>query len=146
GILSALSARERTGRGQRVETSLLRGALALQAGVAIDYPSKPTLMRDNPTYRLYQAGDGGWFFLAVGNQTLWLTLCTALEREHLADAPRFASWLARLENNQALLPLIESKFRSQPRDHWLELLATHHISGAPGPDALEALAHPAVHP
>ena len=40
GILSALFARERTGRGQRVETSLLRGALALQAGVAIDYPDQ----------------------------------------------------------------------------------------------------------
>src|SRR5258706_11999097 len=125
GILSALFARERTGRGQRVETSLLRGALALQAGVAIDYPTKPTLMRDNPTYRLYQAGDSSWFFLAVGNQTFWLKLCKALELEHLADDPRFGSWLARLENNQALLPLIESKFKSRPRDHWLELLAQH---------------------
>jgi crotonobetainyl-CoA:carnitine CoA-transferase CaiB-like acyl-CoA transferase len=144
GILAALFARERTGRGQRVETSLLRGALALQAGVAIDYPSKPTLMRDNPTYRLYQAGDGGWFFLAVGNQTFWLKLCKALELEHLADDPRFGSWLARLENNQALLPLIESKFRSQPRDHWLELLAKHDIPAAPVQTVMEFMRHPAV--
>src|SRR5437870_3117158 len=66
-ILAALFTRERTGRGQRVETSLLRGVLALQSGVAVDYPGKPSLVRDNPTYRLYQAGDGQWFFLAVGN-------------------------------------------------------------------------------
>ena len=144
GIISALFARERTGRGQRVETSLLRGALALQAGVAIDYPSKPTLIRDNPTYRLYQAGDGGWFFLAVGNQTFWLKLCKALELEHLADDPRFGSWLARLENNQALLPLIESKFRSQPRDHWLDLLAKHDIPAAPVQTVMEFMQHPAV--
>ena len=144
GIISALFARERTGRGQRVETSLLRGALALQAGVAIDYPSKPTLIRDNPTYRLYQAGDGGWFFLAVGNQTFWLKLCKALELEHLADDPRFGSWLARLENNQALLPLIESKFRSKPRKHWLELLAKHDIPAAPVQTVMEFMRHPAV--
>ena len=144
GIISALFARERTGRGQRVETSLLRGALALQAGVAIDYPSKPTLIRDNPTYRLYQAGDGGWFFLAVGNQAFWLKLCKALELEHLADDPRFGSWLARLENNQALLPLIESKFRSKPREHWLELLARHDIPAAPVQTVMEFMRHPAV--
>jgi crotonobetainyl-CoA:carnitine CoA-transferase CaiB-like acyl-CoA transferase len=144
GIIAALFARERTGRGQRVETSLLRGALALQAGVAIDYPSKPTLIRDNPTYRLYQAGDGGWFFLAVGNQTFWLKLCKALELEHLADDPRFGSWLARLENNQALLPLIESKFRSKPREHWLELLAKHDIPAAPVQTVMEFMRHPAV--
>ena len=144
GIISALFARERTGRGQRVETSLLRGALALQAGVAIDYPSKPTLIRDNPTYRLYQAGDGGWFFLAVGNQTFWLKLCKALELEHLADDPRFGSWLARLENNQALLPLIEEKFRSKPREHWLELLAKHDIPAAPVQTVMDFMQHPAV--
>ena len=144
GIIAALFARERTGRGQRVETSLLRGALALQAGVAIDYPSKPTLIRDNPTYRLYQAGDGGWFFLAVGNQTFWLKLCKAVELEHLADDPRFGSWLARLENNQALLPLLEGKFRSRPREHWLELLAKHDIPAAPVQTVMEFMQHPAV--
>src|SRR4030095_9578115 len=124
-ILSALFARERTGRGQRVETSLLRGVLALQSGVAIDYPTKPTLIRDNPTYRLYQAGDQTWFFLAVGNQAFWVKLCKALELDHLAADPRFASWIARLENNQALLPLIEAKFRSKPRGEWLHTIAQH---------------------
>src|SRR5207247_234542 len=77
-IVAALFARERTGRGQRVETSLLRGVLALQSGVAVDYPGKPVLIRDNPTYRLYQTGDGQWFFLAVGNQSFWVKLCKAL--------------------------------------------------------------------
>src|SRR5438477_2591086 len=141
-ILAALFTRERTGRGQRVETSLLRGALALQAGVAIDYPTKPTLIRDNPTYRLYQAGDDAWFFLAVGNQAFWVKLCKALELEHLADDPRFASWLARLENNQALLPLVEAKFRSRARDYWLDLLAKHDIPAAPVQTVMEFMQHP----
>jgi crotonobetainyl-CoA:carnitine CoA-transferase CaiB-like acyl-CoA transferase len=143
-ILAALFARERTGRGQRVETSLLRGVMALQAGTAVDYPSKPTLIRDNPTYRLYQAGDGAWFFLAVGNQAFWTKLCQALALEHLADDPRFASWLLRLENNQALLPLLEATFRAQPRAHWLELLAAHDIPAAPVQTVAEFMDDPAV--
>jgi len=144
-ILAALFTRERTGRGQRVETSLLRGAMALQAGVAIDYPTKPTLIRDNPTYRLYQAGDGTWFFLAVGNQTFWVKLCKALDLEDLANDPRFASWLARLENNQALLPLIDAKFKSYTREHWLKLLAKHDIPAAPVQTVAEFMQNPAVH-
>jgi crotonobetainyl-CoA:carnitine CoA-transferase CaiB-like acyl-CoA transferase len=143
-ILAALFARERTGRGQRVETSLLRGVLALQAGIAVEYPSKPTLIRDNPTYRLYQAGDGAWFFLAVGNQAFWTKLCKALGLERLADDPRFASWLLRLENNQALLPLLEAKFKSEPRAHWLERLAANDIPAAPVQTVGEFMRHPAV--
>jgi crotonobetainyl-CoA:carnitine CoA-transferase CaiB-like acyl-CoA transferase len=144
GIIAALFARERTGRGQRIETSLLRGVLALQAGVAIDYPGKPTLMRDNPTYRLYQAGDGAWFFLAVGNQAFWVKLCKALELDSLADDARFASWLKRLENNQSLLPLIEARFKSEPREHWLTLLAQHDIPAAAVQTVAEFMEQPAV--
>ena len=143
-ILAALFARERTGRGQRVETSLLRGAFALQSGTALQYPSKPSILRDNPTYRLYQAGDGEWFFLAVGNQAFWVKLCKALDVEHLADDPRFASWLLRLDNNQALLPLIEAKFKSQPRSHWLAVLAANDIPAAPVQTIADFMDDPAV--
>ncbi|MGH7276722.1 MAG: CaiB/BaiF CoA transferase family protein [Candidatus Rokuibacteriota bacterium] len=143
-ILAALFARERNGRGQRVETSLLRGVMALQSGVAVDYPGKPTLIRDNPTYRLYQAADGEWFFLAVGNQAFWMKLCNALEMAHLADDPRFASWLLRLENNQALLPLMDAKFRSKPRAHWLEVLAKHDIPAAPVQTVAQFMDDPAA--
>ena len=89
-ILAALFVRERTGRGQRVETSLLHASLALQSGNTVQYAGKPTVFRENPTYRLYEAGDGEWFFLACGNQTFWVKLCTALGLEPLADDPRFA--------------------------------------------------------
>ena len=143
-ILAALFTRERTGRGQRVETSLLRGAMALQAGVAIDYATKPTLIRDNPTYRLYQAGDGTWFFLAVGNQTFWVKLTKALGLERVADDPRFGSWLLRIQNNADLLPILEARFREKPRTEWLELLAAHDIPAAPVQPLLDFFEDPAV--
>ena len=143
-ILAALFVRERTGRGQRVETSLLNASLALQSGNVVEYAGKESSFRDNPTYRLYQAGDGEWLFLACGNQSFWVKLCKALRCEPLADDPRFASWMLRLDNREALLPLIEGAFRSRPRDEWLAVLAEHDIPAAPVQSLAEFLRDPAV--
>ena len=143
-VLAALFARQRTGRGQRIETSLLRGVLALQSGIAIDYPGKPTLLRENPTYRLYQGSDGQWFFVACGNQSFWVKLCTALGMQEFSDDPRFASWLLRLKNNEALLPIIEKRFGEKPRAEWLEILAAHDIPSAPVKTIQEFMDDPGV--
>ncbi|HEV8639678.1 MAG TPA: CoA transferase [Methylomirabilota bacterium] len=143
-VLAALFVRERAGRGQRVETSLLHAAIALQSGNFVDYAGKQHIFRDNPTYRLYQAEDGQWFFLACGNQTFWVKLCAALGLAHLADDPRFASWLLRLDNREALLPLLEKTFASQPRSHWLQVLAAHDIPAAPVQTLLEFMDDPGV--
>jgi crotonobetainyl-CoA:carnitine CoA-transferase CaiB-like acyl-CoA transferase len=143
-VLAALFVRERSGRGQRIETSLLRGVLALQSGIAIDYPGKPTFIRENPTYRLYQGSDGQWFFVACGNQSFWVKLCTALGMQDFANDPRFASWLLRLQNNEALLPIIEKRFGEKPRAEWLEILAAHDIPAAPVKTIQEFMEDPAV--
>jgi crotonobetainyl-CoA:carnitine CoA-transferase CaiB-like acyl-CoA transferase len=143
-VLTALFARERTGEGQRVETSLVHGAAALQAGNFVDYPGKPVLSRDNPTYRLYQAGDGQWLFLACGNQSFWRKLCAALGTPELADDPRFASWTLRLDNAAALLPLFEARFRERARDEWLEVLRAHDIPAGPVQAIDDFRDHPVV--
>jgi crotonobetainyl-CoA:carnitine CoA-transferase CaiB-like acyl-CoA transferase len=143
-VLAALFVRERTGKGQRIETSLLRGVLALQSGIVLDYPTKPTLLRDNPTYRLYKGSDGQWFFVACGNQSFWAKLCKAMDMESFADDPRFGSWLLRLQNNQALLPILEKRFGEKTRDEWLAILAAHDIPAAPVKTVLEFMDDPAV--
>jgi crotonobetainyl-CoA:carnitine CoA-transferase CaiB-like acyl-CoA transferase len=143
-ILAGLFVRERTGRGQRVETSLLHASLALQSGNVVDYPGKQSLFRDNPTYRLYQAGDGQWFFLACGNQAFWVKLCAALDLGDLADDPRFASWLLRQDNREVLLPLLEKRFAAEPRAHWLSVLAAHDIPAAAVQTLKDFMDDPAV--
>lgn len=143
-ILAALYVRERTGRGQRVETSLLQGAMALQSGNYVDYPAKRSVFRDNPTYRLYQAGDDEWFFLACGNQAFWRKLCEALDLQSLADDPRFASWLLRMDHSADLLPLLEARFRTGTRAHWLAHLAAHDIPAAPVQTLMQFMDDPAV--
>ena len=143
-VLAALFARERTGKGQRVETSLLKAGLALQSGNVVDYPGREVVYRDTPTYRLYQAGDGQWFFLACGNQSFWIKLCTALGRPELGRDPRFGSWLARRNNADALTPLLEQAFASRPRDEWLLVLAEHDIPAAPTQPIRQFMSDPAV--
>jgi crotonobetainyl-CoA:carnitine CoA-transferase CaiB-like acyl-CoA transferase len=143
-VLAALFVRERTGKGQRVETSLLKAGLALQSGSVVDYPGREVVYRDTPTYRLYQAGDGQWFFLACGNQSFWTKLCTALGRPEMAQDPRFGSWVARRDNADALTPLMEDAFASKPRDEWLSILAEHDIPAAPTQPIRDFMRDPAV--
>jgi crotonobetainyl-CoA:carnitine CoA-transferase CaiB-like acyl-CoA transferase len=119
--------------------------MALNSGAFVDYPGKPVVARDNPTYRLYQAGDGEWFFLACGNQSFWTKLSKAMGLEHLTDDPRFASWLLRLDHSDELLPILVEKFRSRPRAEWLALLASHDIPAAPVQALASFMQDPGVH-
>src|SRR3990172_9231543 len=144
GVLAALYVRERTGRGQRVETSLAHAVLALQSGNVADFPGRPSVFRDNPIYRLYQAGDGQYFFLACGNQSFWLNLCEALGRPDLAADPRFGSWLSRLDHREALIPVLEATFKTKPCDEWLALLTSHDIPCARIQTLKEFMAGPFV--
>src|SRR5260370_302910 len=141
-VLAAPVGRDRSGVGQKVETSLPHAVTALQAGNFVDYPGKQSVFRDNPTYRLDQAGDGPSLLLASGNQSFWVKLCQALGLEDLAHDPRFASWMLRLDNREVLLPILETRFRSRPRDAWLEVLRTHDIPAGPVHTIDEFRRHP----
>jgi len=143
-ILAALFVRERTGRGQRVQTSLLQAVLALQSGLVVDYPGHEVVYRNTPTYRLFQAGDGDFFFLAVGNQSFWVKLCKVIGREDLAQDARFKSWLSRRDNAEALMPLLESAFASKPAAEWVRILTESDIPAALTQSLQQFMRDPAV--
>ncbi len=143
-VLAALYVRARTGKGQHVWTSLLQGVLALQTGNFVDWPGREIVYRDTPTYRLYRAGDGEWFFLACGNQSFWAKLCKVLDKPEWVDDPRFASWFGRRDHSDALTPLMEEAFASKPRVEWLRILAENDIPSAPTQPLRDFMADPAV--
>jgi formyl-CoA transferase len=143
-VLAALFVRERTGQGQRVWTSLLHGVVALQSGNFVDWPGREIVYRDTPTYRLYRAGDGQWFFLACGNQSFWVKLCKVLGKPEWASDPRFASWFGRRDNSDTLTPLMEEAFASRPRDEWVRILTDGDIPCAPTQELRTFMTHPAV--
>lgn len=116
----ALYHRARTGVGQRVDTSLLEGQLAMmtyQAGRYFATGDAPgTSGNMHPTivpYGLYRAADA-FFNLAVGTEDLWRRFCAALGMEHLRDDPRFARNPDRLAHRDALNDILAEAFARYP--------------------------------
>ncbi|MGH2516621.1 MAG: CaiB/BaiF CoA transferase family protein, partial [Ktedonobacterales bacterium] len=134
GILAALHARERTGRGQRVETTLLGATVAAMANLAGSYlmtgEAPPRVGNSHPQiapYDLVHTSDG-YVNIACGNDELWRKLCGALHLEPLLDDPRFVSNGERIRNRTALLAAIEERTM---RMSTTEMLATMDAAGVP---------------
>lgn len=113
GVLAALIARERTGRGQVVDTALSEAALAIQESTVPDYhktghirqPSGTRLDRVAPS-NLYRSADGLWVIIAANQDTLWARLAAAMGRPELADDPRYATHTARGDHQDELDEMI----------------------------------------
>jgi formyl-CoA transferase len=115
----ALYHRARTGAGQRVDTSLLEGQLAMmtyQAGRYFATGEAPTTSGNlHPTivpYGLYRAADA-YFNLAVGTEDLWRRFCAAFELDDLRADPRFATNRDRLAHRDELNALLAPVFAAR---------------------------------
>jgi crotonobetainyl-CoA:carnitine CoA-transferase CaiB-like acyl-CoA transferase len=127
GILAALLARERTGKGQRVEVSLLGSQLALQTAElqhAFHYgEQRAREFRSSPTAGHYQCSDGRWLMVVGIDQKFFPRLCEALGAPELATDERFVRGSARFVNRAALQARLEEIFRTRPAAEWAERLA-----------------------
>ncbi len=129
GVGSALYHRERTGRGQRVEVSLLGAALCmlyyegthyLNSGVApVPVGSK---YRGVPLVGIFRTADGYITLMGLTEEN-WRTVCQALERPDLPEDPRFNTQRKRVENLEALNEVAEAVFITRPSAYWIERLA-----------------------
>jgi crotonobetainyl-CoA:carnitine CoA-transferase CaiB-like acyl-CoA transferase len=137
GILTALLEREASGRGQKVETSLLEaltGSLSFQAAKYVNTGEVPPPVGNHHPLTapmgVYRAQDG-FFNLAVGNDDMWRRFCKALERPALADDARFAGMLARVKNRQALDAVLEAALARRPAAEWVEILNAAGVACGP---------------
>ena len=128
GVAFALLARERTGRGQRVDIGMLDATAALltyQAGIYFATGKTPgRLGNRHPTivpYETFAASDGD-FVVAVGNDEQWRRFCRIIDASDLAGDERFATNRARVMNYDALRPLLSERLRARTRNTWVELL------------------------
>ncbi|OGK99905.1 MAG: hypothetical protein A3I14_14415 [Candidatus Rokubacteria bacterium RIFCSPLOWO2_02_FULL_73_56] len=137
GVLTALLHRERTGEGQRVDVSLLGGALLAHAArlsvffVTGEEPGRqgsahPYLV----PFQAFAAQDG-WIYVAAWVDRLWEPFCAALERPALAADPRFAARADRLRHREALVAEVAPVFRERTVRDWMARLEKHDVLCAP---------------
>jgi crotonobetainyl-CoA:carnitine CoA-transferase CaiB-like acyl-CoA transferase len=138
GIQAALAQRERTGRGQRVTTSLLETALAWLSMHVVTYllggEEPGPLGSRSPffaPYEAYRTADGHIVVVGTGGQDAWGTLCRVLGLERLVDDPRFATNADRVANADALKVELEAVFSTRPTAAWERTLGEAGIVHAP---------------
>ena len=153
GVSAALVARERTGEGQLVATSLLRHGMytisfdlnmALRFGVPLAV-AKRTQMT-NPVINCYQDGDGRWFWLVgLEGQRHWPDVCRAVGRADWIDDERFRDEDGRRANIGELIPELDRIFATRNREEWAEIFERENVWWAPVQTTDEVLSDPQVH-
>ncbi|MCP5155777.1 MAG: CoA transferase [Ectothiorhodospiraceae bacterium] len=128
GILTAIAARERTGKGQQVDVSLLESAMSKSVYELAGYfatGERPARLgqqhRGSSPYQVFQTRDG-WLVLGAAAENLWRRACEVLDCMHLIDDPRFVTRADRVRNNKALVALLQARFAERTTDEWFSLL------------------------
>lgn len=148
GILAALMARKKTGRGQHVDTSLFEAGLGFAVWEAVEYfhtgnTPQPTgsAHRLGAPYQAFRCADG---YINVGADGVrhWPIFCKAIGAPELAEDPRFATNPDRLANLADLVQEIEKRTVRETRAHWLQVLEEAGIPAGPINSIPEALSDP----
>ena len=151
GILLAMLARHRSGKGQRVDVALLDGMISTLTYQAESYfatgKSPKRLGTRHPSivpYETFETKDG---FVNIGaaNEKQWQNLCRALGFPDLAFDPRFDTMAGRLSNYAELRAILDAELRKLTRAEASELLAKYELPVGPINTVAEVLEDPHVH-
>jgi crotonobetainyl-CoA:carnitine CoA-transferase CaiB-like acyl-CoA transferase len=150
-LLAGIHAARRDGVGMDCDLSLYDTALSL-----LNYPAAwylnggPVPVRTRHSahpslvpFQNLRASDG-WLVVGCAKERFWRRLAVALGEEGWVEDPRFATFAARRQHADVLLPLLEARFAAHPVAHWLELLADAGVPCGPVNDVPQALADPLV--
>ena len=150
GIMMALYAREKTGKGQLVDVSMLDCQVAILENAIARYMNagvspKPIGNRHASItpFQSLKTKDG-YVIIAVGNDTLWQKFCTLIERPDLAADPRFTTNPLRTENVKVLGEELTKTFVIKTMDEWLHILKEGGIPVGPINDVERVIKDPAV--
>jgi formyl-CoA transferase len=137
GILTALLHRERTGEGQRLDVSLLEGALLAQAArLPLFWHSGNDPGRHGSAhahlapFQAFRASDG-WIYVAVWVDRMWEPFCDVMGLPDLAADPRLATREGRREHRSLLIDRIDPLFRQRTVSQWMARLEAADVLCAP---------------
>lgn len=150
GILAALHVRSQTGKGQRVECSLLETAVAYSswsgAGFLFNQKEPARLgsrHRQSAPYQRFSTADG-YIMIGCGSQRLWERFCKAMDMKDWAEDARYANIGNRVKNRAALETDIEQVLIRHGTAHWVALLDEAGIPSGPVNSYTEVFADPQV--
>jgi formyl-CoA transferase len=136
-IVAALYVREKTGIGQRIDTSLLEAEVASLINVGSNYliggniPARWGNAHPNIVpYQHFKTADG-YLVIGVASETIWRRFCAAVGEGALIDDPRFSNNAKRVENRSALIALLSAMFSKRDNDTWFQLLTQAEVPCAP---------------
>jgi crotonobetainyl-CoA:carnitine CoA-transferase CaiB-like acyl-CoA transferase len=130
GVVAALFARERTGRGQEVDASHL-GSMSWLQGLGLSarlmlgraLPRQSRKCATNPLWNHYRCADDQWLALSMLQpDRYWSRLCDVLEIPDVAGDARFATMLDRMMNAGDCIRILDEVFARRPRAEWIERL------------------------
>jgi formyl-CoA transferase/CoA:oxalate CoA-transferase len=128
GILGAVVTRNKMGRGQMIDVSLLDGIVSIlshQAGNFLASGVNPERLGSaHPTIAPYQAfkASDSYFVVAVGNDSLWKRFCQGLGLNELMKDTRFTTNPDRVKNRDELTQILENLFVMKTSREWVELI------------------------
>jgi formyl-CoA transferase/CoA:oxalate CoA-transferase len=150
GILLALFARERSGKGQQVDISMFDGVISLlsyHASIYLTTGAESRRVGNRHTtiapYDTFSAADGE-LFLAVGNDDQFRRFCDATGLQHLLKDDRFATNPSRVTNEAALKQLLDPLMRARSRAEWIRDLTAAGVPCGAVRSVPEALSDPQV--
>jgi crotonobetainyl-CoA:carnitine CoA-transferase CaiB-like acyl-CoA transferase len=128
GVLMALHVRDATGKGQRVDTSLLEGQIAMLSYHYTAYfaSGKPPERKGSSAqglvpYQAFEASDG-WMVVAVFTDRMWRDLCNAVGKPDWGDDARFNTPQQRMTNRDTIIAALSGMFAREPVAAWRERL------------------------
>lgn len=128
GIMMALFARQTTGKGQRVDTSLLEGQVSMLSYHLTSYfaSGRVPIRRGagsqlSVPYQAFKAKDD-WVIVAAFTERMWQGVCRALRKPEWMEDERFCVSDKRAAHRDILIPLLEQAFAQENVSHWVEEL------------------------
>ncbi|ORZ19986.1 CoA-transferase family III domain-containing protein [Lobosporangium transversale] len=149
-ILAALFARNRTGRGQHVDCSLLESQVATLANIGSSYliagKEAKRMGTAHPSivpYQVLQTRDSH-IMIGAGNDGQFRTLCKVLQLDTLADNPRYKTNRDRVSNRDELIQILTNRLKSENKSFWMKALEGRGVPFAPINNIADTFAHPQV--
>lgn len=135
GILCAYIWRQKTGLGQRVDSSLYEAGLGMMIGPIANYFHTPGYTGFKTSFNgaaeFVMAADGKFISLMASYPAVWSRFCEAVQVDELTEDPRFKTRESRTANAGALREVLRKIFVTKPSRHWVELLRNAGVPVSP---------------